>query len=1390
MHNVQFEITKPTDEAAFEDMCTRIYGTVYKDPLPQTNGRRGQAQGGIDVFIDGPDGRIGIQCKRYADGALKFKHIEHEASEADRANSPVVLLIIATTATSDVGLLSQVQGLSDQRLGEGKYPVKIEFWQDICRHIRGSSKLQNDYAPNAPGAFFHRSEEHHAETRTSLLSIEAKLEVLTGLPIGRSDSVNKFITSQLDAVNEVLLAARFKDAQEDLLRIGSNMSLFDAHQQARWYVQRGVCTWHLENGALAAPDFLHAAELFPDDEKITAAKVRGLLFLDRFDEALQVGQEALERFPASEHVWIAYANARMFKELPVLLTDAPAVMRENADVLQLLAWVRKKAGDLAGAVELSAKALSKAGSAFFVRNTALAFALEAATSDVVRFSNGLVSEAAIATLNSAVDAFSPRNERVWSVQSPESVQDALTHLGFSYLVLGKPEEALVLIEEARHRGALSPRLKRVLLETYCRQDRLGELVQCGREWLDELEEEALILVAETASNAGEASLVDAVLARVEKNGAKKESALPLLQALRWVALWNSGVGRKQALEDIRAADVVSSNFLGLLCGAARVLHAAEDEEAAEAVITKACSLASDKTASSERLLLADLLFATDRFELAARQYEMLAPNGKHSELHNRLLRCYVRTGALRKAKQLVLSFPDSWTSDERALSLAIELGQQASDWSFLHPLAALHCEQRPLEAGAWLLRLVLDLKMRMMARFHHVLESIPEQLSGPPRLLAQVASLELRFGRQESGMRRLYGMFRRNLDDATVASSYFITMVAAPADLPFMEDSLESVRAGAAVILKDDFGERMTLVLDPDGFESLPPRDGFFVPTSETACHLVGAVVGQSIKLPGAFGTERHFVVDGVTTAFRHLIRIAQDRVKSPAVSNLPVMSVPIPTTEEGADFSHMHAMLKRQSEHSKRALQAYGESPITVGMLARLLGRNVVDMITGWSFDAPPLFVSTGTTEQREAALKLLQRGDAEYVVDAATITELAVLERLDVLEALPCVYISTKSVETLEARLEEAKLFRSEGQMFDDNGVMRLVEYTDRDRELHAKFIQGMVDAARQRCTVLPAYGPEELPIEFDRETTVLEEEELATLLLSAEKNATLFTVDGRLAQFCYLVLGRMSVSPQEVLRHAVVIGKLKPQHYSFVVARMFLRNRSFVSLGANDFLSMLRQGGATFKDGFRRFKEYLSSSAIDFNSALDVAFESLELQARHPTQFRAFFELFGHLMEALLRHPHCERIRVLNHANDFVCAFAQSNSGESVLYAPAERQRQSREKYLVQLFADEFKSAEEFSRSLGQRAIKLGVLMCAQPPCLVFDGGGLEPDNLSSAHVEPVRIDDEAPNATGTTSSESSPVYFVATEQEFVGTAEMLSERHWGARMERVAPQSKAE
>lgn len=167
MHSVQFEIVKPTDDSAFEDMCGRIYGELFGDPMPKINGRRGQAQGGVDVFVTSHTGRrLGIQSKRYVDGALTLKMVEKELERAENKKVPIAKLIVATTAAADATLLHSVQNLSDKRVAAGKFPVEIEFWDDICRHIRGNGKLQRDYAPNAPGAMFQEQRESNLALQT------------------------------------------------------------------------------------------------------------------------------------------------------------------------------------------------------------------------------------------------------------------------------------------------------------------------------------------------------------------------------------------------------------------------------------------------------------------------------------------------------------------------------------------------------------------------------------------------------------------------------------------------------------------------------------------------------------------------------------------------------------------------------------------------------------------------------------------------------------------------------------------------------------------------------------------------------------------------------------------------------------------------------------------------------------------------------------------------------------------------------------------------------------------------------------------------------------------------------------------------------------------------
>ncbi len=1348
MHAVLFEITKPTDDSAFEDMCARIYGEVFGDLTPKINGRRGQAQGGVDVFVNSAAGRLGIQSKRYVDGALTLRMVEKELERAEKKKVAVVKLIVATTAAADAALLHDVQTLSDKRVAAGQFPVEIEFWEDICRHIRGNGKLQRDYAPNAPGAMFQEQRESNTAIQGMLLRVESKLDVATGLPAARPDSVNKFISNQLDGINDLLKVCRFRDGLEAIGRLGSDMSLLDPHQQARWYLQRALCTWHLEGGKAAVNDFLKSAELYPDDEKMAAAGVRGLMLNEDIAGAVAAGSKAVDRFPASVHVWIAYTNARMFNGEEVKLADAPAAMRNNCDVLQILALARKLAGDIAGANQTIGPALDLPDAGFFVRRTALALALEVATVDPIQSAFNLLPGSTLDAVKRAIFHFGPRKERIWDIQSTEARADTLVHLAYAYNLVGQADEALKLVDEARHSDALSPKLMRVALDAYRRLERHDEILVQGRAWLDSLEEESLILVTEVASDAGDVALVDAATAAIQKVPCAEPNVLDMMKAMRWIALWKSKEGRAQAVAEAKAAGLATTDSLPLICGGARVLHLMGEDVECEAAVARAKALVPDLSKGTLALQLADLYYALKKHADAAPIYEKFAPKGRRTELHVRLLVSYVRCGARKKARELLASLPGDWAADDQLRGLALDLGQQAADWDFLVPLADRQCELAPKSSGGWLLKLVLDLKTRKMLRFHQNLDALPEELNGPHRQIAQLASLELKYDRHEAGMLRLYRQFRRNMDELDAASGYFVGFVACRAKLPNMDEALPVVVPGSTVQLKEEFGAALTVTLDPASAGPLPTRDGFFSHDGAEVQALLGAAVGSVVELPGGLGTKRTYTVQSVTSAYRYLLQFAQGRVQTSMSPDSAFFSVPVPTTEDGADFSHMHAMLKRQSDHSKMVLDAYQSGPLTLGIVSRMLGHSVIDVVSGWPSTGPKLFVCSGTREDRQASALLLERPGAAYVVDAATIAELTWLGCQHVLAVLPKVYCSTKTLEVLEVRLEEAQTEGEGGRVFDDEGVMRFIEFSGKDKERRVAFTQAMVDAVRAYCEVVPAYGSDVLPESMDRAEEALEAEEYSVLLLLSELDATLLSVDGRFAQLATATFGRATVWPQVLLMYAVEKGVIDARDYCKALIQLFLGNRTFISLAAYDLLVMSLQGGFVARTGIQRFKDYLASPDTELPSAVSVVFDFLNLLATHHTQVKAFAEMLSHLVEGVLRHPNCDAEWFLAETAEVTAKLVIATGGLESPYPPLERRRRKQIAALGELLGQAVQRAIELAARPDQRrAVRLNALKCTLYPHLVFDGSVPEPEATDVKLGEPLppQAVDETPAPT---------------------------------------------
>lgn len=1238
LHTIPFEISPPKNEADFERMCAQVYGVVFDDRMPKMNGRSGQAQGGVDVFVkEQRVGRVGIQCKKYTLKPITWKDVEDEVAKADKHQTPIKKLILATTAPNDAVLFKKVQLFSDEREVRGLFPVEVEFWGDICNHIDRFPVLQDSYAPHTPGAAYYR-QEALLSAMVNVLGTKSLVQSVAGLPAARPESVDRLISNQLDRTNELLKAGHFRDALDHLVAIGKDLEPFDAHQKARWYLQKGFCLWFMDEGDREpATLFLKAYELYPDDERMAAAQVRGLMLKEKLDEARAAGESALARFPDSQHVWFALANIRLQQSERVQMEDVPEALRHEPDALQFVAQAEFNAGNLDEAIKLSQKAADHPAAGFFIRSSALRIAAACGSRFPVGAMSGSLPIREMKALEFAVGLFDPWHERLWGIQSA-TLGETVTHLGYALLMLNRFTDALRLAQDAEMHGHRAAEILRILVTALYELDREGELLHLADERLAEMDDTSLTIVGQVAAANGNLALLkqtlDATLAVAPIDG----KATELLTALRWEALMRADK-QETAVNEILMARVDVGGGLISACVAARILNRAGRALEADAIVQRAKALVKAESTNTDKLMLAELLFNVAHFAEAGALYERLVTPGQLSDLNTRLLACYVKSNRRNKAKELIAKLPADWIEHDKTRNLAIELGQQAADWSFLGPLADAQLRKHPHNAGSWLSKLTVSLHSSTPAEFQNDLRSVPELLEGTIRGTAQLANLELRYGEVERGMRRLYRMVRSNLDEPEALSAYFLSIVGAPTELPLMETELPVVTPGSCIALIDEFGQPTSLVIDPTDVGGLPKREGYSDVIATTSAALLGASVGQQVDLPAlAFGDTKRYTVTAIESAYRKILQVVHERAN--ALGGLPhIKTVRLGQTGDAElDLAHMKAEVMRSSDISRQLFDAYAAGHATLSGFSERMGRNTVEAVLGWPSDGPPLFVGTGSEAERVAAFDLLARPDAVYVIDALTLAELVHLDIQELLAHLPKVLVTPVTKSMLEQFFRGAKEDRSVATSTEVNGQLAFIEHDAQYHTRRIEFFAAVLAAVDKYCEVQPAYGELGDDPDMCRLAAVLEDEEMEVLLLAKTAEATLLTLDGRFRSLLEFVAKVPGVWPQALLMHCANKGLVAPARRASATVRQFLSSRSFVSLSAADLTWMVLQGGAYLQQGMQRFTAHLSSEAADFPTTVRVAFDFLRQIASSQTQFGAFGELFEHVVEAAMRHKQC--------------------------------------------------------------------------------------------------------------------------------------------------------
>jgi hypothetical protein len=367
------------------------------------------------------------------------------------------------------------------------------------------------------------------------------------------------------------------------------------------------------------------------------------------------------------------------------------------------------------------------------------------------------------------------------------------------------------------------------------------------------------------------------------------------------------------------------------------------------------------------------------------------------------------------------------------------------------------------------------------------------------------------------------------------------------------------------------------------------------------------------------------------------LAAIAQERAKRfQGLPHLRLVSLG-QTGDPEKDLAKMYEMLKLSSEANARFIDAY-EGGLTLSLLAKAMGRSVIDICLGWQSNGPPLFVGAGLHSERDEAMALLAQKDLVVVVDSTALTELALFGALKALNALPKILISTATKETIDTFLHEIENDKSIGTAFDNDGKLGFVEFDESHKKTRLEFAKALVNVV-SRCEVAPAYVDIDPMGDAGKFAKLLTDEERETLLLAKERNAILLTLDGRLRIAAKNLFGVNGAWPQVFVLHALQTGALSNHAAAEFNAKEFMTNREFVSLRSDDLVWMVSQGDRWLQQSFAKLGRYLSSTSTDRDSSFTIVLEFLAgISSQVNIQVGALAAIFGFFSEVFCSRKDC--------------------------------------------------------------------------------------------------------------------------------------------------------
>ncbi len=148
----RFQHPPPVSWEEFEDLCLSLFRAVWRYPSAQKNGRRGEAQHGVDVWGRLPDGQwAAVQCKGKDAGyerRVTKAELRAEVKKALMFEPPLSSWTLATSGPKSAAVEAEARRITEEHWPRGLFEVHVMGWEDLRHFVADHPEVIEKHFPD------------------------------------------------------------------------------------------------------------------------------------------------------------------------------------------------------------------------------------------------------------------------------------------------------------------------------------------------------------------------------------------------------------------------------------------------------------------------------------------------------------------------------------------------------------------------------------------------------------------------------------------------------------------------------------------------------------------------------------------------------------------------------------------------------------------------------------------------------------------------------------------------------------------------------------------------------------------------------------------------------------------------------------------------------------------------------------------------------------------------------------------------------------------------------------------------------------------------------------------------------------------------------------------